>query len=76
MADPKNLEDVRALFARRKNELIAKYHACGAGVGRNDAGDYAIVIYLESAREGSEPVWIEGVPLKFEVTGPIRPLQH
>lgn len=70
MTDPSNLEEVRALFARHRREIIERYEAHGAGVGRQGDG-YAIVVYLDSAdQQPQEPVTLEGVPLKFEVTGP------
>ena len=74
MADAKNLEEVRAVFAKYRDDIIARYHASGAGVGRGDDGGYAIVVYLESGNASIAATPIEGVPLKFEVTGRFRPL--
>lgn len=75
MADPTNLKEVRAVFARVKRDLIAKYRARGAGVGRGPGGGYAIVVYLQSeADRPRQAVQIEGIPLRFEVTGPFRRL--
>lgn len=78
MADPKNLDEVRQVFARTKKELMDRYGAHGAGIGKTAAGDaYAIVLYLESEDKlPSGQAEIEGVPLKFEVTGPIRLHTH
>jgi len=69
MTDPRNLEAVRALLQRRRHELIGQYQAAGVGIGReNDV--YVIVVYLKSARQRpAEGRDLEGVPLKFEVTG-------
>ena len=75
MADPANLDDVRQLHAARKAELIRQYRAEGAGIGKDERG-YVIVIYLAASDfVPREPVNIEGVPLRFEVTGKFRPLR-
>jgi hypothetical protein len=75
MADPENLEEVRRLFAARKNEIIARYRAEGAGVGKEDRS-YVFVVYLASADLlPPEHVVIDGVPLRFEVTGRFSPLR-
>jgi hypothetical protein len=79
MADKKNLEDVRELLGRTKQELMQRYRAQGVGIGKQSPSDdhYVIVLYMESKRNiPAEPVEIEGIPLKFEVTGPIRLQSH
>jgi len=75
MADPLDLESVRALVRERGQEIIEKYSAEGIGIGRATPGDpsYVIVVYLISERrEIHEPIDFEGIPLKFEVTGKFR----
>jgi len=74
MANPANLEEVRALFQARKAELIAQYHAEGAGIGKGPGGEYEIVVYLadEKARP-AQSATLEGVPIRFEVTGKFQP---
>jgi hypothetical protein len=75
MADPENLDDVRRLFAVRKNEIIEKYRAEGAGVGKGDRG-YEVVVYVAASDlVPRERVTIDGVPLRFEVTGKFSPLR-
>ena len=70
MADPKNLESVREYFRTHKDEIIRKYHAEGAGVGKSGDDRYLIVVYLKNKQDmPSEPVELDGIPLKFEVTG-------
>lgn len=79
MADRKNLEDVREMLGRNKRELMQRYQAQGVGIGKQSPGDdsYVIVLYMESKRSiPAEPVEVEGIPLKFEVTGPIRLQTH
>lgn len=78
MADPKNLDEVRQVFARTKEELMGRYGAHGAGIGKTASGDaYTIVLYLERNEQlPSGQAEIEGVPLRFEVTGPIRLHTH
>jgi hypothetical protein len=79
MADRKNLEDVRELLGRSKRELMQRYQAQGVGIGKQSPDDdgYVIVLYMESQRNvPAEPAEVEGIPLKFEVTGPIRLQSH
>lgn len=79
MADRGQLERVREHFHRRKEEIIRRYNAVGAGIGRQGSEDnrYAIVVYLRSeADRPKEPVEMDGIPLRFEVTGSFHPLQQ
>lgn len=70
MTDPKNLESVRALLNRSRKDLMERHHAEGVGIGRQ-GDEYVIVVYLRTAAQRpKEPESLEGVPLKFEVTGP------
>jgi hypothetical protein len=72
MADPRHLQSVREYFHGHKEEIIRRYNAEGAGIGKQGSGDdrYAIVVYLKSqADRPKAPVEIEGIPLRFEVTG-------
>jgi hypothetical protein len=70
MSDPEDLRAVQALLERRRDELIARYDAAGVGIGR-EGGDYVIVVYLKSEKHRPrEEVALEGVQLKFMVTGP------
>jgi hypothetical protein len=74
MVDPRDLEAVRALLARNRTALMEQYKAAGVGVGKHGKG-YAIVVYLNSAKDRpARDITLEGVPLKFEVTGPFRTL--
>jgi hypothetical protein len=68
-----NLEQVRHFFQDRKQELIDRYKAQGGGIGKNEAGDYVIVLYLDS-KEKVPPklVEIDGITIQFKVTGRIR----
>lgn len=73
--DNADQERVRAVLERHRESLKERYRALGTGIGRRSPQDSSIVIvvYLESERD--RPVdaqLIEDVPLKFEVTGPIR----
>jgi hypothetical protein len=70
MTDPKNLETVRALLNRSRKDLMERHQAEGVGIGRQ-GDEYVIVVYLRSATQRpKKPESLEGVPLKFEVTGP------
>jgi hypothetical protein len=70
MTDAGDLQAVRALLSAHREELMRRYKAHGVGVGR-EGETYVIVVYLDSAAQRPDgDVKLEGVPLKFEVTGP------
>lgn len=77
MTDAMDKQAVRDFFEARKREIIHRYHATGAGIGRPDPnGPYVIVVYLESqAAVPAEPINLDGVPIRFEVTGKFHPLR-
>lgn len=77
MTDTTDIESVRAILNRHKTAIMETYRASGVGIGKDDpkAKEYVLVVYLESKRdEPREAVAIEGVPLRFKVTGRFRPL--
>jgi hypothetical protein len=77
--DTTRIESVRQVLEKRKDEILAAYRAVGVGIGKQKPTDpsYVIVVYLESRSDlPGGAVSIDGVPLKFEVTGPIRPLSQ
>jgi hypothetical protein len=68
-----DLEQVRSILERNQPELLSKPGVVGAGIGArgNGSDGYVIVVYVTSARDiPPEPAAIEGVALRFEVTGP------
>jgi hypothetical protein len=72
-----DVEHVRAVLGRHRSDITTRYRAIGTGIGHALPPDegYAIVVYLE--REEHRPagaVVIEDVPVRFEITGRIRPL--
>jgi hypothetical protein len=77
VADPTDIESVRELLRRKRSELIATYAATGVAIGKREPADqaYVLVVYLASrSMMPAEPHSLEGIPLKFEVTGRFRPL--
>ena len=75
---PPDLQTVREVLARRKQEILSKYKAVGVGIGKEDPAspNHVIVVYLKSQEnKPTEKVDFEGVPLKFEVTGELRPFR-
>lgn len=63
---------MRAVKRARERALIAQYAATGLGIGKHDDG-YVLVVYLPAPRPDiAEPVFVDGVRLKFEVTGRFR----
>lgn len=78
MANRLDRDEVRSVLASTKDELIGRYRAEGAGVGKDESGEsYAIVVYLATSELlPPEHVEVEGIPLRFEVTGRFRPLDE
>jgi hypothetical protein len=69
------LEQVRAVLERNQAELLSKPGVVGAGIGAcgNGSDGYLIVVYVASARDiPQQPAAIEGIPLRFEATGPFE----
>jgi hypothetical protein len=63
---------VALVLARHADELMAIDGVEGTGVGRNDVGNDAIVVYLRDASVRSRvPSEIEGHPVETSVTGVI-----
>ena len=72
MVDSRDLDAVRALLERRRKDLLAQYKAAGVGVGRH-GDDYVIVVYLMTADQQPRTAeTVEGVSIRFEVTGPFK----
>lgn len=77
MLNSTDLKAVRGVLARHKTALLSKYHATGIGVGKAEgaATGYVIVVYLDGKeRKPAETVVVEGIPVRFEVTGSFYPL--
>ncbi len=75
MADPRVLAEVRAVLEARKEELIRTYDAEGVGIGGGwPGGGYALVVYLAETRQLPTEESIDGIPVRFEVTGEFRAL--
>ena len=73
--DPKKLEDVRDVLNRNKKELMNRFNAEGVAIGKLNPTDnsYVLTVFLDTSRDiPTEPVEIEGIPLKFEVTGKFK----
>ena len=72
MVDDKNLGSVRDYLVRNKERIIDDYNASGVGIGKMELTDdtYVIVVYLYDRQPLPEqPVKIDGIIFKFEVTG-------
>jgi len=70
---PISVEAVRRVLATRREEIVQRFHAIGTGIGRNGS-DHIITVYLKNERDRPrEEVVVDGVSLKFEVTGEISP---
>lgn len=76
MANMIDLGSVRAVLERHKQEILRSYNAVGVGVGKDEEvpESYVIVVYLESAdARPNLPVVVDGVPLRFKITGQFKP---
>ena len=62
MVDNKNLSSVRDYLVRNKERIIDDYNAEGVGIGKMDLDDDRQVA-------PENPVKMDGVSFKFEVTG-------
>ncbi|MFH8787041.1 hypothetical protein [Streptomyces roseoverticillatus] len=77
MSEPNTLDHVRRVLDRHKAHILATYRAVGVGIGQatSPGTAYVITVYLQSSTDRpQEPVTMDGVPLRFTVTGPVRPL--
>lgn len=76
MSKDEQLEQIRAVLARHKTELLALPDVTGVGIGAGEGeAQYAIVVYLQSNKAASPgPSMLEGVPVNYVVTGTIKPL--
>ncbi|WP_367140982.1 MULTISPECIES: hypothetical protein [Streptomyces] len=87
MSEPNTLDHVRRVLDRHKVHILATYRAVGVGIGvgtesgtgagraTSPGAAYVITVYLQSSADlPQELVVLDGVPLRFTVTGPIRPL--
>jgi len=76
MANAGDLDFVRKVLGRHREEILKSYDAAGVGIGAAEGreGQYAIVVYLKSAdKRPNTPVLIEGISLRFVVTGEFKP---
>jgi hypothetical protein len=76
MIDTCDPQIVGQVLDRHRDEIVRRFNATGSGVGKRDPADdtHVIVVYLRSADDiPADPVFIEGIPVKFVVTGEIRP---
>jgi hypothetical protein len=67
-----SLEEIRKLLSGKKRELMDRYSAQGVAIGKDDPSDpgYVLIVYLEKAQDSpKEPQELDGVPIKFKVTG-------
>jgi len=84
LGTPADLETVREVKKRHGDEILRRYNAVGHGIGAVGKRDhppapedeiYVIVVNLRSASDKPKsPQQIDGVPLRFRVTGLFRAL--
>ena len=64
-----DLENVRRVLEAHREEIARRFDAVGTGIGKSGS-DYVITVYLKKAGDRPEhEVAVEGIPLRFEVTG-------
>lgn len=68
----KSLEEIRIIFRQDKGEIIEKYSATGAGIGK-EGGDYVIVVYSDSlSKSPNEKLYWKNIPLKIRFIGHVK----
>lgn len=76
MPKQRDLKTVRSVLERHRAEITRRFEAFGTGIGKSD-GEYVITVYLgHTGRPPNGEVTIEGIRLKFEITGEFRPQKH
>ena len=73
MFTEKEADDIKS---RHSTELLSMPGVCGVGVEKNPDGAFVIVLYLDADHPGMQsqlPKDIEGLPVKFVISGPFRP---
>ena len=57
-------------------DWLAMDGVIGTAVGRDLSGDYVVKVYLTALGMAQLPASVAGVPVQFEITGPIRALNE
>jgi hypothetical protein len=73
-ADDARLERARAVLRAHRDRLLEEHAASGVGVGMDDDGQPAIIVYLPRGRALSARGEVDGVPLIFRPMGPLKPM--
>ena len=71
----KELNYVRQVLQRNKKELMRRYKAEGVGIGKKTPKDdsYIVTVFVAGPENiPTEPVEVEGIPLKFKITGKFK----
>ncbi|HLG41375.1 MAG TPA: hypothetical protein VI461_16975 [Chitinophagaceae bacterium] len=67
-----NLKDVKEIFQRDKDEIIAKYSATGAGIGK-DGEQYIIVVYTNRQMESTKyKLYWKKIQLQIKYIGDLK----
>lgn len=76
MPKQRDLKTVSSVLERHRAEITRRFEAVGTGIGKSD-GEYVITVYLgHTGHPPNGEVTIEGIRLKFEITGEFRPQNH
>lgn len=76
MPKQRDLKTVSSVLERHRAEITQRFEAVGTGIGKSD-GEYVITVYLgHTGHPPNGEVTIEGIRLKFEITGEFRPQNH
>ena len=68
-------EEVRQIKQRHAPELLKQRGVSGVGIEKDDAGDFVLVVYLETDDpqvRAQLPQELEGHPVKYIQSGPFR----
>jgi len=68
-------DEIRALKKRHSQQLMSTPGVSGVGIEKNDAGEYELVVHVDDAGAiDALPAKIDGVDVKYSVSGPFRKL--
>jgi|RhiMetdeSRZDD1v2_1073273.scaffolds.fasta_scaffold3720915_1 hypothetical protein len=73
-ADDQRFEPARAALHAHRDRLLNEYSATGVGVGLDDNGQPAIIVYMPTGKAMPARAELDGVPLVFKAVGLLKPM--
>lgn len=73
-ADDQRFEPARTVLRANCDRLLSQYRATGVGVGLDDNGQPAIIVYVPTGQAMPARAELDGVPLVFKTVGSLKPM--